>query len=168
MREAFSDKSDAVRLVFGAGTSCNPTEVVTWSLEPHSAAGKQDMRHHRFMCVYVTGYSVLYNPWLCLVFEAMEGVTSALTFTAAVTYAAKLSTTNTDTSVQGLLGGIYFGAGKPEWFWLFVKINTECYTVIKHKGERSLFNVITNMKEESEFWYEKHYVTPKDTDSRED
>jgi hypothetical protein len=101
--------------------------------------------------VYVAGYSVLYNPWLCLVFEAMEGVTSALTFTAAVTYAAKLSTSNTDTSVQGLLGGIYFGAGRPGWFLLFVKTNTECYTVMKHKGELSLFYTITNMKEASEF-----------------
>jgi len=65
-----------------------------------------------FYTIRLLGYSVLYNPWLCLVFEAMEGVTSALTFTAAVTYAATLSTTSTDTSVQGLLGGIYFGAGK--------------------------------------------------------
>lgn len=95
---------------------------------------------------------MLYNPWLCLVFEAMEGVTSALTFTAAVTYAAKLSTTNTDTSVQGLLGGLYFGAGKTERFCLFVKSNTECFTVMKPKGEPSLFNVITKTKEESEFW----------------
>ncbi|PSN42174.1 hypothetical protein C0J52_09851 [Blattella germanica] len=30
----------------------------------------------------------------------------------AVTYAAKLSTTTTDTSIQGLLGGMYFGVGK--------------------------------------------------------
>nr|CAD7201164.1 unnamed protein product [Timema douglasi] len=54
-------------------------------------------------------YSIIYNPWLCLVFEAMESVTSSLSFTAAVTYAAKLSSTTTDTSIQGLLGGIYFG-----------------------------------------------------------
>lgn len=99
---------------------------------------------------------MLYNPWLCLVFEAMEGVTSALTFTAAVTYAAKLSNINTDTSVQGLLGGLYFGAGKPDWFWLFVKTNTDCFTVMKCKGEPSLFNVITKTKEASEFWYEKN------------
>ena len=110
---------------------------------------------------------MLYNPWLCLVFEAMEGVTSALTFTAAVTYAAKLSNSNTDASVQGLLGGLYFGAGKPEWFWLSVKTNTKCFTVMKHKGEPSLFNVITKTKETSQFWYEKVYVIPKDMDSRE-
>nr|CAD7406576.1 unnamed protein product [Timema poppensis] len=57
-------------------------------------------------------YSIIYNPWLCLVFEAMESVTSSLSFTAAVTYAAKLSSTTTDTSIQGLLGGIYFGVDK--------------------------------------------------------
>jgi hypothetical protein len=116
----------------------------------------------------VAGYSVLYNPWLCLLFEAMEGVTSALAFTAAVTYAAKLSNTNTDTSVQGLLGGLYFGAGKPEWCWLFVNTNTECYTVMKHKGEPSLFYVITMRKEASEFWYRIDCVFPSDVDSRED
>jgi len=87
----------------------------------------------------VTGHSMLYNPWLCLDFEAMEGVKSALTFTAADTYAAKLSNINTDTSVQGLLGGLYFGSGKPEWFWLFVKTNTDCYTVVNHKGKTPLF-----------------------------
>jgi hypothetical protein len=42
----------------------------------------------------------------------MESVTSSLSFTAAVTYAAKLSTTTTDSSIQGLLGGLYFGVGK--------------------------------------------------------
>jgi hypothetical protein len=61
---------------------------------------------------FVAGYSLIYNPWLCLIFEAMESVTSSLSFTAAVTYAAKLSTTTTDSSIQGLLGGLYFGVGK--------------------------------------------------------
>lgn len=58
------------------------------------------------------GYSLIYNPWLCLIFEALESVTSSLSFTAAVTYAAKLSSMTTDTSVQGLLGGLYYGVGK--------------------------------------------------------
>lgn len=98
---------------------------------------------------------MLNNPWLCLVFEAMEGVTSALTFTAAVTYAAKLSNINTDTSVQGLLGGLYFGAGKTEWFCLFVKTNTDCYTVMNHKGEPPLFYVITKKKEASKYLYRR-------------
>jgi hypothetical protein len=87
------------------------------------------MSHHRVL--RVAGYSLIYNPWQCLIFEAMESVTSSLSFTAAVTYAAKLSTTTTDTSIQGLLGGLYFGVGKPARFSLFVTNNLKYYTVIK-------------------------------------
>lgn len=47
----------------------------------------------------------------------MESVTSSLSFTAAVTYAAKLSSTTTDTSVQGLLGGVYYGVGKEKYLF---------------------------------------------------
>ncbi|XP_015601775.1 uncharacterized protein LOC107270873 [Cephus cinctus] len=65
-----------------------------------------------FYAVRLVGYSVIYNPWLCLIFEALESVTSSLSFTAAVTYAAKLSSTTTDSSIQGLLGGLYYGVGK--------------------------------------------------------
>ncbi|XP_057662525.1 uncharacterized protein LOC130897599 isoform X2 [Diorhabda carinulata] len=65
-----------------------------------------------FYAIRMTGYSLIYNPWLCLIFEAMESVTFGLSFTAAVTYAAKLSTVTTDTSIQGMLGGLYYGVGK--------------------------------------------------------
>ncbi|XP_012265072.2 uncharacterized protein LOC105691281 [Athalia rosae] len=65
-----------------------------------------------FYAVRLVGYSLIYNPWMCLYFEALESVTSSLSFTAAVTYAAKLSTTTTDSSIQGLLGGLYYGVGK--------------------------------------------------------
>lgn len=41
----------------------------------------------------------------------MESITFGLSFTAAVTYAAKLSTVTTDTSIQGMLGGLYYGVG---------------------------------------------------------
>lgn len=64
-----------------------------------------------FYAIRLLGYSLIYNPWHCLIFEAMESITSSLSFTAAVTYAAKLSTTTTDSSIQGLLGGLYFGVG---------------------------------------------------------
>ena len=63
---------------------------------------------------------MIYNPWHCLFFEAMESVTSSLSFTAAVTYAAKLSTTNTDSSVQGLIGGLYYGVGKKIIYLKFI------------------------------------------------
>lgn len=49
---------------------------------------------------------------MSLIFEALEGVTTSLTFTAAVTYAAKLSSISTDTSIQGMVGGLYHGVGK--------------------------------------------------------
>lgn len=61
---------------------------------------------------HFTGYSLIYNPWHTLFFEALESVTLSLSFTAAVTYAAKLSTTTTDSSIQGLLGGVYYGVGE--------------------------------------------------------
>lgn len=62
--------------------------------------------------LFYTGYSLIYNPWHTLFFEALESVTLSLSFTAAVTYAAKLSTTTTDSSIQGLLGGVYYGVGE--------------------------------------------------------
>lgn len=65
-----------------------------------------------FYGIRLLGYSLIYNPWHCLIFEAMESVTSSLSFTAAVTYAAKLSSITTDTSIQGMLGGLYYGVGK--------------------------------------------------------
>lgn len=65
-----------------------------------------------FYAIRLIGYSVINNPWLCLIFEAMESITFGLSFTAAVTYAAKLSTVTTDTSIQGMLGGLYYGVGK--------------------------------------------------------
>lgn len=64
-----------------------------------------------FYAIRLLGYSLIYDPWLCLIFEAMESITSSLSFTAAVTYAAKLSTITTDTSIQGMLGGLYYGVG---------------------------------------------------------
>ncbi|XP_072758531.1 uncharacterized protein [Anoplolepis gracilipes] len=63
-----------------------------------------------FYAIRLCGYSLIYNPWLTLIFEALESVTVSLSFTAAVTYAAKLSTISTDSSIQGLLGGVYYGA----------------------------------------------------------
>ncbi|XP_011146297.1 uncharacterized protein LOC105187278 [Harpegnathos saltator] len=65
-----------------------------------------------FYAIRLCGYSLIYNPWHTLIFEALESVTASLSFTAAVTYAAKLSTTSTDSSIQGLLGGVYYGVGK--------------------------------------------------------
>lgn len=65
---------------------------------------------------------MIYDPWLTLIFEALESVTTSLSFTAAVTYAAKLSTTSTDSSIQGLLGGVYYGVGTSINFHLTVGV----------------------------------------------
>ncbi|KAL0268916.1 UNVERIFIED_CONTAM: hypothetical protein PYX00_010697 [Menopon gallinae] len=65
-----------------------------------------------FYAIRLLGYSLIYDPYDCLYFEAMESITSSLAITAAITYAAKLSTTTTDGSIQGLIGGLYYGVGK--------------------------------------------------------
>lgn len=58
-----------------------------------------------------TGYSIIYNPWLCLPFEALESITASLAITAAATYAVALSTLQTIATVQGIMGALYFGIG---------------------------------------------------------
>ncbi|XP_012220725.2 uncharacterized protein [Linepithema humile] len=65
-----------------------------------------------FYAIRLCGYSLVYNVWLILIFEALESVSTSLSFTAAVTYAAKLSSISTDSSIQGLLGGVNYGVGK--------------------------------------------------------
>nr|XP_022901331.1 uncharacterized protein LOC111414266 [Onthophagus taurus]XP_022901333.1 uncharacterized protein LOC111414266 [Onthophagus taurus]XP_022901334.1 uncharacterized protein LOC111414266 [Onthophagus taurus] len=62
--------------------------------------------------IRLLGYSLIYNPWLALIFEGLECITQSLCFTAAVTYAARLSTQRTDTTIQGIFGGLFYGVGK--------------------------------------------------------
>ncbi|XP_068085655.1 major facilitator superfamily domain-containing protein 6 isoform X2 [Anabrus simplex] len=91
-----------------------------------------------FYAIRLLGYSLIYNPWLCLIFEAMESVTSSLSFTAAVTYAARLSSSTTDTSIQGMLGGLYFGVGKGAGSlvggylmkWIGTRPTYQCFSVM--------------------------------------
>lgn len=61
--------------------------------------------------IRLVGYSVIYNPWYSLIFEAMECFTHSLCFTAAITYAAKLSSPTTDSTIQGIFGGLFYGVG---------------------------------------------------------
>jgi hypothetical protein len=99
----------------------------------------------------------------------MEGVTSALSFTAAVTYAAKLSTTTTDTSVQGLLGGLYFGGGKSAWFGYSLKQSKMlyCYETINHVNHHNLMSSQRRRKHRN-IDMEKDCVIPTDMDAREE
>ena len=45
-------------------------------------------------------------------FEALECFTVALLVTAAVTYAAEVSSSTTTATVQGLMGGLHHGVGQ--------------------------------------------------------
>lgn len=58
------------------------------------------------------GYSFISDPVYVYPFEALEGLTMALMMTSAVTYVAKISTTNTIASVMGMMGALFFGIGK--------------------------------------------------------
>ena len=59
--------------------------------------------------IRLIGYSYLNEPYMCLVYEVMESITSALMMTSMTSYAAQLSSTKTLTTVQGVFGGkIYY------------------------------------------------------------
>ena len=49
---------------------------------------------------------------MCLIFETMEAVTTSLMITSAVAYSAQLGTTTTLATIQGIVGGIYYGVGE--------------------------------------------------------
>lgn len=51
-------------------------------------------------------------PYMCLVYEVMESITSTIMLTSMLAYAAQLSSTTTLTTVQGLFGAAYWGLGR--------------------------------------------------------
>lgn len=57
------------------------------------------------------GYSYIYNPYMCLIYEALEAITTSLMMTSAVAYSAELSTPSTLATIQGMVGGTYYGIG---------------------------------------------------------
>ncbi|KAF2367900.1 Major facilitator superfamily associated domain [Trinorchestia longiramus] len=65
-----------------------------------------------FYVIRFIGYSLIYNPWMCMPFEALECFTVALLITAAITYTAELSTPTTTATLQGLMGGLHHGVGR--------------------------------------------------------
>jgi len=62
--------------------------------------------------IRLLGYSFLKDPIYVYPYEALEGFTMALMMTSAVTYVAKISSPRTVASVMGLMGALFFGAGK--------------------------------------------------------
>lgn len=119
----------------------------------------------------------------------MESITSSLAYTAAVTYAAKMSTTQTDSSVQGILGGLYFGVGKMIWIfskycsivWRICWINSDFVSgkgsgslsggyLIKYFGSRNtfrIFSAITLTTGVGYFLFNKFYISKHSSDPEE-
>lgn len=62
--------------------------------------------------IRLIGYSYLTMPYMCLVYEVMESITSTIMLTSMLAYAAQLSSTTTLTTVQGLFGAAYWGLGR--------------------------------------------------------
>lgn len=111
------------------------------------------------------GYSIIYNPWHALFFEALECLTHSLCFTAMVTYAASLSSMTTDTTIQGILGGLFYGVGKSTGSL----VGGFLIGVLGMRGTYQLFSVVTAS---TAFVYLAFYhfymkkrsvVTPEDT-----
>ena len=49
---------------------------------------------------------------MCLLFEAMEAVTTSLMTTSAIAYASEMGTIETLATIQGFIQGTYYGMGK--------------------------------------------------------
>ena len=58
------------------------------------------------------GYTVIPSPWYAMIFEAMEGFTTSLMTVTFISYASVLSTPGTVVTLQGMLGGLYYGVGE--------------------------------------------------------
>ena len=58
------------------------------------------------------GYSFLTNAWYVLPIELIHGVSFGLMYAAASAYASIISPKGMSATVQGLIGGLYFGFGK--------------------------------------------------------
>lgn len=56
-------------------------------------------------------YSVLYNPWLVLPVELMNGVTFGLFYATMASYASIVAPPGTEATVQGLVGAVFEGMG---------------------------------------------------------
>ena len=80
------------------------------------------------------GYSYIYNPYMCLIYEVLEAITTSLMMTSAVAYSAELSTPSTLATVQGMIAGTYYGIGI-RLFKQFLKIYMNIFDCLKKKVE---------------------------------
>ena len=88
--------------------------------------------HHHFFVR--EGYSYIYNPYMCLIYEVLEAITTSLMMTSAVAYSAELSTPSTLATVQGMIAGTYYGIGI-RLFKQFLKIYMNIFDCLKKKVE---------------------------------
>ena len=61
-------------------------------------------------------FSFLSNPWFAPLIEILHGLSFGLMYDAATEYASIISPAGMTATVQGLIGGLYFGFGKFEIF----------------------------------------------------
>ena len=89
---------------------------------------------------------------MCLLFEAMEAVTTSLMTTSAIAYASEMGTIETLATIQGFIQGTYYGMGKlieaytidltyHYQFFILEKLLNEIRLSLKLKipGNKSLF-----------------------------
>ena len=62
--------------------------------------------------IRMLGYSYIQDPWTCLIYEAMKGVTTSLMFASKVDYSAQLGTIATMGTIQGLMRTLYYVVGR--------------------------------------------------------
>ncbi|GAB6031019.1 hypothetical protein CHUAL_007837 [Chamberlinius hualienensis] len=65
-----------------------------------------------FYAIRYVGYTFIYNPWWCLIFEAMEIFTLHLLWVAVVKYSSRLAPKGLQATMQGAIGGTHYGVGR--------------------------------------------------------
>ena len=65
--------------------------------------------------IRMLAYSLLRNPWVVLAVEPLHSITFGLMFAAVSSYGSIITPPGMHGSIQGLIGALYFGAGKLEF-----------------------------------------------------
>ncbi|XP_015372474.1 PREDICTED: uncharacterized protein LOC107167801 [Diuraphis noxia] len=65
-----------------------------------------------FTCIFSV-YTIIENPLWALPVELMNGITFALSYSAAISYAALIAPTGAEGTLQGVVGTAYTGIGAP-------------------------------------------------------
>ncbi|XP_066298488.1 major facilitator superfamily domain-containing protein 6-like isoform X2 [Branchiostoma lanceolatum] len=57
-------------------------------------------------------YSLIPSPWWVLMIEPLHGITFGAMYSAAITYASLIAPPGMETTVQGIVGAVYYGVGR--------------------------------------------------------